>query len=77
MSIFCQIEKSHDRHVGVLFGGKEVLNVNFSVYVTNLGCVGSQYHTNNEQTQSDECIICFNEFLQRGYSQLHNTDEYR
>ena len=26
-------------------------------YVTNLGCVGGQYHTNNEQTQSDECII--------------------
>ena len=25
--------------------------------VTNLGCVGGQYHTNNEQTQSDECII--------------------
>ena len=25
--------------------------------VTNLGCVGGQYHTNNEQTQSDEYII--------------------
>ena len=49
----------------------------FSKNVTNLGCVEGQYHTNNEQTQSDECIIWFNQFLQRGYSQLHNTDEYR
>ena len=30
MSIFAQIEESHDRHVGVLFGRKEVLNVYFS-----------------------------------------------
>ena len=27
------------------------------IYVTNLGCVGGQYHTNNEQTQSVEGII--------------------
>ena len=45
--------------------------------VTNLGCVRGQYHTNNEQTQSVEGIIWFNWFLQRGYSQLHNADEYR
>ena len=45
--------------------------------VTNLGCVRGQYHTNNEQTQSVEGIIWINWFLQRGYSQLHNADEYR
>ena len=39
-------------------------------------CVEGQYHTNNEQTQSDECIILFNQFPQREYSQLHNADEY-
>ena len=32
-------------------------NVTFGVYVTNLGCVRGQYHTNNEQTQSVEGII--------------------
>ena len=30
------------------------------IYVTNLGCVRGQYHTNNEQTQSVEGIIWFN-----------------
>ena len=30
MSILAQIEESHDRHVGVLFGGKEGLKLYFS-----------------------------------------------
>ena len=38
-------------------GSDETVVSVVSTIVTNLGCVRGQYHTNNEQTQSDECII--------------------
>ena len=38
-------------------GSSEMFHSGACSSVTNLGCVEGQYHTNNEQTQSDECII--------------------
>ena len=37
-----------------------------------LGVMGVKGQSHTKQTQSDECIIWFNQFLQCGYIQLHN-----